>query len=205
MAFLPQGTTLGKLEPIEVYEFYDQPLLFSCRNASGSIFLAVSIDENDDFETWLYVSMSPNRFRNVRSGAIDLHDAFADAEDGIVYEVRTSYDVAGEVIVRNIPSHGLSPKILPLPGEFLEEQASSEYAVIGILTGAFLSSKRYEIKTQDKTYAGKILDEAFNAVSNATLSERYVATIREVVKKTVTEETFTEYHLVDLDPARGNV
>ena len=111
MAFLPQGTTLGKLEPIEVYEFYDQPLLFSCRNASGSIFLAVSIDENDDFETWLYVSMSPNRFRNVRSGAIDLHDAFADAEDGIVYEVRTSYDVAGEVNVRNIPSHGLSQEI----------------------------------------------------------------------------------------------
>ena len=119
MTFLPQGTPLGKLEPIQVYEFYDQSLLFSCRNASGSIFLAVSISEAEDFETWLYVSMSPDRFNCVQSGAIDLHDAFVDAEDGMVFLIQTSYDMKGEVVVKSRPTHELSKEMLPLPGEFL--------------------------------------------------------------------------------------
>ena len=55
MGYLPQSTHLGKLELIEVYEFYDQPILFSCRNASDAIFMGVFADEDDDFETWLYI------------------------------------------------------------------------------------------------------------------------------------------------------
>ena len=58
MSFLPQSTYLGKLELIEAYQFYDHlPILFACRNASSHIFLAVLVDEEDDFELWLYVGM----------------------------------------------------------------------------------------------------------------------------------------------------
>ena len=125
MAFLPQGTILGKLEPIEIYEFYDQPLLFSCRNASGDIFLVVSIDEDDDCETGLYVSMSPNRFNRICSGNIDLHDAFADAEYGTVFEVQTPYNTEKEVSVKSVPTHTLTQDMLPLPGEFLNPKTKA--------------------------------------------------------------------------------
>ena len=30
---------LGKLEIVEVYEYYDQPVLYSCKNASGHFYL----------------------------------------------------------------------------------------------------------------------------------------------------------------------
>lgn len=30
---------LGKLEIIEVYEYYDQPVLFSCKNAADHLYL----------------------------------------------------------------------------------------------------------------------------------------------------------------------
>jgi hypothetical protein len=120
MAFLPQGTTLGKLEPIEVYEFHDQPLLLSCRNASGTIFLAVSIDEDDDFETWLYVSMSLHRFEQVRSGGIDLYDAFSKAEEGTVFQVKTPFEPEAEILVESLPVAHLTGDMLPLPDEFLE-------------------------------------------------------------------------------------
>ncbi len=39
MSLLPQLTNLGKLEIIEVYEYYDTPCLFGCQNLSGAEFL----------------------------------------------------------------------------------------------------------------------------------------------------------------------
>jgi hypothetical protein len=47
MAYLPQSTILGRLKIIEVYEFYDIPRLFCCRNAAGQHYLVLSIDEDD--------------------------------------------------------------------------------------------------------------------------------------------------------------
>ena len=117
MAFLPEFTQLGQLELIEVYEYYDQPVLFSCQNPSGHIFLAVWADEEDDFDTWLYVRMSPLRFEHVRSGLIDLHDAFARSEDGLVFEVQIPHDEQ-ELSIRHIWSHAISEDWLP--GEFLD-------------------------------------------------------------------------------------
>ncbi|MCE2396766.1 hypothetical protein J4G02_19745, partial [Candidatus Poribacteria bacterium] len=60
------------------------------------------------------------------------------------------------------------------------------------------------IKAQDGTpYKGKILDEAFNTASRATISERYIATIREVTSiQPVTEEAKAEYYLIGLQPVQ---
>ena len=389
MGFLPQETILGKLEPIEVYEFYDKPILFSCRNASGSIFLAVSIAEGDESETWLYTQLSLNRFQSVRSGGIDLHDAFTQAEDGFVFKVVTPFSKEEGVTVERMPAQETTKDMLPLPGEFLnletetlpeldnptqkakttrqeiinltlnfpgvfrteapvqalseilvrlqntiniigmvrahsdavterirdkmqmsilfigggsfvvqlastemvnllgesnvgdateeliklfetrsnqeqlkaelrrlrpkvgksyrllleslskavedmklvwgspkegrggsvyiskeqmldaitileqlEEQDSPTIQITGTLTGVFLRSERFEIETEDRAYTGKILEKALETASNATISERYAATIREVnVINPVTEESSTEYHLVNLSPA----
>ncbi len=92
MSFLPTDSFLGNLELLEVYVFYDCPKLFACQNLSGQIFLAVWIDETDDADIWLYVSMSPNRFKAIHSGYLDLHDAYAKAEDRWVHKVTTYHD-----------------------------------------------------------------------------------------------------------------
>ena len=118
MGYLPQSTHLGKLELIEVYEFYDQPILFSCRNASDAIFIGVFADEDDNFETWLYVGVSPHRFKQIRSGAIDLHDAFSEVEDGIIFQIKVPHN---EQIPESMPISAtqISDDMLPLPGEFI--------------------------------------------------------------------------------------
>jgi hypothetical protein len=118
MSLLPKSTSLGNLEIIEVYEYYDKPCLFSCRNAAGQIFLAVWVDETPDADKWLYVAMSSRRFEYIRSGGIDLHDAFLTAEDGFVFEIIISHnDTPAEV--RIIPGERLDEDSLPMPGEFL--------------------------------------------------------------------------------------
>ena len=78
-------TGLGKLEIVETYVYYDQSLLFSCKSAAGRLYLGVAADKNDEHETWLYVGVSAERLSLIRSGAIDLHDAFAEPEDSFCF------------------------------------------------------------------------------------------------------------------------
>ena len=83
---------LGKLEIVEVYEYYDQPILYSCKNASEHFYLVVAAAEDDQFLTWLCVAVSRERLNLIRSGTIDLHDAFADSENPYAIQVRVPYE-----------------------------------------------------------------------------------------------------------------
>lgn len=120
MYFLPPFTSLDQLELIEAYEFYDhQPILFACRNAANKLFMAVWVDEEEEFDTWLYVRMSPRKFEQVRSGLIDLHDTFACPLDGYVFVVDIPHDEQQQISISSITSDLISEEWLPLAGEFL--------------------------------------------------------------------------------------
>jgi hypothetical protein len=119
MNFLPLTNELGPMEMVEVYEFSDKPLLFSCKDAAGCIFMAVLVDEDEDFETWLYAKLSPGRFEHLRSGAIDLHDTFSATENGLVFEIQVPHHGEQPISVKAIPSSSIGQDRLPLPGEYL--------------------------------------------------------------------------------------
>jgi hypothetical protein len=119
MRLLPQSTHLGKLELIEVYEYYDTPCLFSCRNISGHLFIAILYYQTKRLEKWLYVSMSKRRFENIRAGLIDIRNAFLNSEDGFVYEVIINSDDSPDK-VEIIWCENLIDDWLPMPNEFIE-------------------------------------------------------------------------------------
>ena len=112
--------SLGKLGIIETYAYYDQPVLFSCKNSEEHLYLVVAADENDQYETWLYVVVSPERLTLIRSGAIDLHDAFADPEDGCLLQAQFSYDAPTSPRIESIEANQVSEDMLPFPGECLD-------------------------------------------------------------------------------------
>lgn len=87
---LPEGTQLGILTIIEIYHFYNMPVLFACRNKAGNLYLATWTDERETEDLWLYTPLSVERFAQMRNGQIDLHDAFAYPEDGIAFEVHVT-------------------------------------------------------------------------------------------------------------------
>jgi hypothetical protein len=116
----PQNTSLGKLELVEIYEYYDRPVLFTCRNGTGTYFLAQADDIDDEAETWLYVGMSRLRFEHLRSGEIDLHDAFTDAEDEIVFEVRIPHNETESQEIKPLIAEQIQDDRLPMRGEFLK-------------------------------------------------------------------------------------
>ena len=64
MNLLPLDTSLGQLQIFEIYEFYNMPVLFACKNQADTIYLSVWIDETAEANSWLYVSVSPQRFES---------------------------------------------------------------------------------------------------------------------------------------------
>ena len=74
------GTTLGSLKVLEVYEYYDGPRLFASVNETGSVFLVLWIRSTGTSDEYYVQPMSFHRFREMRDGEISLRDAFIRPE-----------------------------------------------------------------------------------------------------------------------------
>ena len=93
---------------VEIYEYYDFPLLFSCIDPASQIYIAFIAKRRPDYEMWLYVAVSPARFNLIRSGNIDLFDTFTKPENDELIQI---------IIPRNdsvkLSSELVSPTKLP--------------------------------------------------------------------------------------------
>jgi hypothetical protein len=89
IAYLPEGTAMGRLEIINVYINYDGPRLFSCRNDFDVRFFGVFADEDDFADRYLFAAADQTRFREVEAGHVPLWEAFNNPSWGqlFVYEV----------------------------------------------------------------------------------------------------------------------
>jgi hypothetical protein len=122
MSFLPERTILGQLEIIEVYDFYDKPVLFSCKNKSGLTFIVVCVDSSDFAEIWLYAPVSSSRFQSVIKGDVELRHIFAQTEDAFVYQVEIPYEDEINVIVKNVECNQIPDDYLPELGQFIQSE-----------------------------------------------------------------------------------
>jgi hypothetical protein len=114
---LPIDTILGKLEMGEVYEYYDCPRLFMCKNEIGKDYIGLSVEDNDGYQVWIYVALSKDRLNNMEANKITLRDVFLTAEEKFVLEVTTynsQPDTAHMLICADIQE-----KFLPEEGIFL--------------------------------------------------------------------------------------
>lgn len=88
---LPKNTILGELKIQYVFQYFDIPRLFSCKNKSGGQYLALSTF--DDYETyeWLYLPLSIDRLSSLISKNITVLDAFVTPEDGYLCQVSSTF------------------------------------------------------------------------------------------------------------------
>ena len=109
--FNPRDTTT-----IDVFMFYNRPLLYSCFDQAGRLYLALLTDESALGERWLFARLSAERLELVAKGRIDTRAVFAGAEDGFVLEVVE--DARGYLVsVEQIPVSDLTDDQLPLVGD----------------------------------------------------------------------------------------
>jgi hypothetical protein len=76
----------GNFEVLEVYAQFNGPRLLAYKANSGEIFLALWVDEGNDFDLWLYMMVSLDRLQAIKTGQISLNDAFSHPESDCLYE-----------------------------------------------------------------------------------------------------------------------
>ena len=165
---------LGRLEILETFEYYDQPVLFSCKNAAGHLFLGVAADENDQHETWLYVGVSEERLNLIRSGAIDLHDAFADPEDGFLVQAIVPYDDRTPFRFEPIQPDQISEDMFPVAGECLDLETDT-LPTLSIPNEIAISEKR-EILHLTLNF-----DSVFRTEAPAAALSKILGTLQDVI------------------------
>ena len=109
---------LGIHKVVENYIHNDDPALFSCKDSAGHLYL-VTVSKNDQHKTWLRVEISNERFNLIRSGGIDLRNAFTEAENSILLQIRDPQDGATAPSLKVILPNQIADDMLPLPGERL--------------------------------------------------------------------------------------
>jgi superfamily II DNA or RNA helicase len=112
------GTTLGSLKVLEVYEYYDGPRLFASVNGTGSVFLVLWVGFTGKSDEYYVQPMSFHRFRQVRDGEISLRNAFIRPERAglVVLQIDRQSD---EARTEHLNSDQIDESLLPLPGEAL--------------------------------------------------------------------------------------
>ena len=124
---------LGKLEMVEIYNYYDFPILFSCKNAASQLYIVFFADRLPDHDVWLYAEVSIPRFNLIRAGKIDLFDTFSKPEMDRLLKViipsNNSVEFSSEFI---LPSE-LSEDMFPPVNDYLNIEYTPYVPQIGIV------------------------------------------------------------------------
>ena len=122
------GTFLG-MRIVDMYLYYDMPLLFSCISDSGKLFFVnlvgggvVRFPEagtiRPDFDNWYMVAVSEGKLGNMVAGKIDIKTAFTSASDGFIYKVDDYYG-RDEVVVSKIDVDDIDLSLIANEGVML--------------------------------------------------------------------------------------
>jgi len=85
MNFQPRDLSLGTLEVVEIYDYFDEPLFFACMNEREQRFVVLLAASNTDSKTWLYAPVSPGRLSALRDGKLPTYDVFRGVEAGAIF------------------------------------------------------------------------------------------------------------------------
>ena len=112
---LPPPLSVIQIEGI--YLEYDEPLLYLASNEYRDRFLVNLVSEDDGGQVWYFVRVSPQRIEAIRSGAIDLKDAYLLAEGAIVWSLHFDQTEGRELKVVPLAAYHLDEDLLPMAGE----------------------------------------------------------------------------------------
>lgn len=155
---LPSTPDIGNLEVVEVYEYFDGPVLFTARNERDQAFLVTLAEDQNDRRRWLLVPMSKRRYEHVRSGGVDLYDAFAAAEGGYVYSLSELAD--GNRVGEWKVVGDLLQAELPLVGEALDLDTVTLAERVGVDVAEVAGQARREVVTFRLAFRGRRRSEA---------------------------------------------
>lgn len=124
---LPPGTPLGSLEVVEIFDFYGEPLLFSCVNERDNLFVGLLAEREQARRMWLYAPISRRRLDALRGGQLTTYDLFRGVEGSFV--ARALLDRAAAWTLEWIRAADVEDRHLPEPGVLLKVETDDDARV----------------------------------------------------------------------------
>ncbi len=144
------------LTPIEVFDYYDGPRFYSCRDKVGQVFLVYWIDETDDYDSWLYLRVSSERYSSLKSGNISIAKTLSTPEEGFAFVVN---NYGARFSIEEISTVNIEPDWLPPIDRYLSLHESA------LLTKT-LPEKTLSAVEIAKRSNRQVIDVAFDKQSN---------------------------------------
>jgi hypothetical protein len=110
-------TLIRGLAPVEVFDYFDGPRFYSCRDVVGQLYLVYWIDETEVGTSWLYVRISSERYAALKRGDVAIAEALSAPEDGTVLVVQSG---GQEFTVNQLRSAEIASDWLPDSQDRLE-------------------------------------------------------------------------------------
>lgn len=103
-------TLVRGLTPVEVFDYYDGPRFYSCRDVAGQLYLVYWVDEADALTSWLYVGISSERYGALMRGDVAIADALSMPEADFVMVVVSG---GAELVVNELAPAEIPASWLP--------------------------------------------------------------------------------------------
>ena len=164
-------TILPGLIPVEVFDYYDGPRFYSCRDIVGQLYVIYWIDETEVNTTWLYSRVSPERYASLKQGIVTVAFALANPEEGSAFVVKSS---SSGVFIEEIPKNLIDFEWLP-PADV---RLSLQVETLPTKTASAL-----EVATRANR---QVFDLAFERISNSyEMSCGKLGRLLDAVQKTI--------------------
>ncbi|NYF88569.1 hypothetical protein RBB79_03455 [Tunturiibacter empetritectus] len=160
METFANGTILGRLKVLEIYEYYDGPRLFASSNQLGSVFLVLWIRSIEAVDEYYVQTMSLQLFQKLRNGQVSLRDVFLGGENGGLILLEVSRQ-SGKEKTAYITGEQIEKALLPFQGELVK----------ATLPMPFIES-RTEIPMVSVSYARNGSSTRANALGMRPMQER---------------------------------
>lgn len=112
---------IGILESEKVYLYYDEPLIFLCKDQFGNKYLMLR--QADEIPVWLGVIVSSERLDELESNCVEIKNAFVYPESGYVLRISGNKDLCD---VNYLTADELTGDMLPFSGEYLDYEKSEK-------------------------------------------------------------------------------
>lgn len=121
------NSTFGEVEILEVYDFYDQPLLFSAIDRLNRLYFVYNFEGDLTIDRWLMVSVSEDRLKAIRKGGVDIRSALANPETKQNYIITCDKKNGFTYSTRLIETDEINLDLLPISGFSLNIEEEIAY------------------------------------------------------------------------------
>lgn len=142
---------IPELKPYEVFDYYDGPRFYSCKDKVGQLFIIYWVEQTNDYDAWLYLRISSERYNLLKNGNLAIATVLAEPEENFAYLVQTS---GKKYFVDELEKYQILSDWLPEASDRLNIPSTS------------LPEKNLSAQTLASSTMRQVLELAFERMSN---------------------------------------